>query len=62
MVRITDKIPAVRMQAANMLTRLQDPTDAEDPITAVFFHTLEKVRIVLLCKHYLFGGSLPNRA
>ena len=34
--RLRDKIPGVRVQAIEMLTRLQDPGDAEDLITAEY--------------------------
>lgn len=29
LARVTDKIPAVRVQAINALSRLQDPSDAD---------------------------------
>lgn len=32
LIRITDKIPVVRVQAINALSRLQDPTDADCPV------------------------------
>lgn len=34
LVRTTDKIPAVRVQAINALSRLQDATDADCKIIA----------------------------
>ena len=37
---MTDKIPAVRVQAATMLTRLQDPTDADDVVTNMYLQML----------------------
>lgn len=43
LARIMDKVPAVRMQAANMLTRLQDPSNAEDPISEAYLLAIEKV-------------------
>ena len=36
MKRLRDKIPGVRVQAIEMLTRLQNPADAEDEITAEY--------------------------
>ena len=34
--RMTDKIPVVRVQAINALTRLQDPTDMDCPIIQAY--------------------------
>eukprot|EP00039_Didymoeca_costata_P011729 m.166042 g.166042 ORF g.166042 m.166042 type:complete len:1061 (+) comp15270_c0_seq4:169-3351(+) len=39
-LRMTDKIPAVRVQACTILTRLQDPNYDEDPITEIFIDSL----------------------
>ncbi|KAJ1480954.1 armadillo-type protein [Baffinella frigidus] len=36
LVRLKDKIPVVRVFAASALSRLQDPTDEEDPVTSEY--------------------------
>jgi hypothetical protein len=36
LVRLKDKVPVVRVHAAAALSRLQDPTDAEDPVTSEY--------------------------
>lgn len=40
-MRITDKIPAVRVQACGILTRLQDPEDAEDPVVELLLRAAQ---------------------
>eukprot|EP00697_Spironema_sp_BW2_P002405 gnl/Spiro4/13211_TR7009_c0_g1_i1.p1 gnl/Spiro4/13211_TR7009_c0_g1~~gnl/Spiro4/13211_TR7009_c0_g1_i1.p1 ORF type:complete len:955 (-),score=251.69 gnl/Spiro4/13211_TR7009_c0_g1_i1:124-2940(-) len=36
LVRAQDKVPAIRTSALRCLSRLQDPTDPKDPVTALF--------------------------
>lgn len=40
MIRMTDKFPVVRVQACTLLTRLQDPTDDEDPVTELYLRAI----------------------
>ena len=40
MERMVDKIPAVRMQACLILTRLQDPEDDDDVVTKLYLHAV----------------------
>lgn len=40
MIRMTDKVPVVRVQACTLLTRLQDPTDDEDPVTELYLRAI----------------------
>ncbi|KAM3937548.1 condensin complex subunit 3 [Leptodactylus fuscus] len=41
LIRITDRVPNVRIQAVLALARLQDPTDVNCPVTNVYMHLLE---------------------
>eukprot|EP00041_Stephanoeca_diplocostata_P027981 m.780788 g.780788 ORF g.780788 m.780788 type:complete len:1081 (-) comp23284_c0_seq2:209-3451(-) len=41
LTRCKDKMPAIRMQAANMITRLQDPSDVDDEVTNQYLHMLQ---------------------
>lgn len=39
--RMTDKIPVVRVQAINALTRLQEPTDMDCPVIQAYLQRME---------------------
>lgn len=41
LTRCKDKMPAIRVQAANMITRLQDPSDVDDEVTNQYLHMLQ---------------------
>ncbi|XP_040274976.1 condensin complex subunit 3 [Bufo bufo] len=41
LIRVTDRVPNVRIQAVLALARLQDPTDMSCPVTTVYMHLLE---------------------
>lgn len=41
LIRITDRIPNVRIQAVLALARLQDPSDVNCPVTNAYMHLLE---------------------
>ncbi|KAG9479680.1 hypothetical protein GDO78_011616 [Eleutherodactylus coqui] len=41
LIRVTDRVPNVRIQAVLALARLQDPSDANCPVTNVYMHLLE---------------------
>ena len=42
LVRLTDKFPAIRVQAVKAIYRLQDIQDAECPVIKSFIHLMEK--------------------
>lgn len=39
-LRLGDKIPVVRVHAVAAMARLQDPTDAEDPVTSEYLRLI----------------------
>ncbi|XP_077136116.1 condensin complex subunit 3 [Ranitomeya variabilis] len=41
LIRVTDKVPNVRIQAVLALARLQDPSDVNCPVINVYMHLLE---------------------
>ncbi|KAG8591540.1 hypothetical protein GDO81_000208 [Engystomops pustulosus] len=41
LIRVTDRVPNVRIQAVLALARLQDPSDVNCPVTNVYLHLLE---------------------
>ncbi|XP_069833553.1 condensin complex subunit 3 [Dendropsophus ebraccatus] len=41
LIRITDRVPNVRIQAVLALARLQDPSDVDCPVTTAYMHLLE---------------------
>lgn len=41
LIRVTDRIPNVRIQAVLALARLQDPSDVNCPVSNVYMHLLE---------------------
>ncbi|CAN2388614.1 C-term domain [Pristimantis euphronides] len=41
LIRVTDRVPNVRIQAILALARLQDPSDGNCPVTNVYLHLLE---------------------
>lgn len=56
LVRLKDKFPLVRIQAVYALRRLQDPSNAEDPVITDLLHLLNcddnkyaASRLLILC-------------
>ncbi|XP_075050811.1 condensin complex subunit 3 [Mixophyes fleayi] len=41
LIRVTDRVPNVRIQAVLALARLQDPSDVECPVSNAYMHLLE---------------------
>ena len=64
LLRLRDKIPVVRVHAASAISRLQDPTDPEDPVTLEYLRmiandTSKEVRKSVLANIGISTVTLP---